>query len=165
MFVGWVNTRLYAQVIDIFIDSSPFPCGLTLYEAMAAGKAFILWDTPANRKNGVAGFILSAKEGASGTKDDQKTINEILLEPNTEKEQIRISGRNSEEIVALSNLLIQDMHYRKKNGDAGQKIIRVFFQDIRRSGRTLAVQIDESVKQILNHRSFNEEFSCTSRQQ
>src|SRR6185436_14508130 len=25
-FIGWVDTKLYAQVIDVFLDSFPFPC-------------------------------------------------------------------------------------------------------------------------------------------
>jgi hypothetical protein len=42
VFIGWVNTRLYAQVIDIYLDSFPFPGGYTVYEAMAAQKPIVM---------------------------------------------------------------------------------------------------------------------------
>lgn len=41
-FIGWVNTKLYAQVIDVYLDSFPFPGGYTVYEAMAAKKPVVM---------------------------------------------------------------------------------------------------------------------------
>ncbi len=41
-FIGWVNTRLYAQVIDVYLDSFPFPGGYTVYEAMAARRPVVM---------------------------------------------------------------------------------------------------------------------------
>ncbi len=45
-FVGWVDTRLYAQVIDIFLDSAPVGCGMTAMEAMAWGKPLVSFKEP-----------------------------------------------------------------------------------------------------------------------
>lgn len=41
-FIGWVNTKLYAQVIDVYLDSFPFPGGYTVYESMAAKKPVVM---------------------------------------------------------------------------------------------------------------------------
>ena len=41
-FIGWVNTRLYSQVIDVYLDSFPFPGGYTVYESMAAKKPIVM---------------------------------------------------------------------------------------------------------------------------
>ena len=41
-FLGWVNTRLWAQVIDVYLDTFPFQSGHCAYEAMAAYKP-VVW--------------------------------------------------------------------------------------------------------------------------
>ena len=30
-FIGWVDTNLYAEVIDIFLETFPFGCGVTAF--------------------------------------------------------------------------------------------------------------------------------------
>ncbi len=45
-FVGWVDTRLYAQVLDIFLDTAPVGCGLTAMQAMAWGKPLVSFKDP-----------------------------------------------------------------------------------------------------------------------
>jgi tetratricopeptide (TPR) repeat protein len=45
-YVGWVDTRLHAQVIDIFLDTAPVGCGLTAMEAMAWGKPLVSFKDP-----------------------------------------------------------------------------------------------------------------------
>lgn len=47
-FVGWVDTRLYAQVIDVFLDTFPLGCGFTLLESMAAAKPVVFRETAVN---------------------------------------------------------------------------------------------------------------------
>lgn len=56
-FIGWVNTKVYAQVIDVFLDSFPFPCGFTLYEAMAAGKPVVLYAGPGSDNTGINALV------------------------------------------------------------------------------------------------------------
>lgn len=45
-FIGWVDTRLYAQVLDIFLDTAPVGCGMTAMEAMAWGKPLVSFKDP-----------------------------------------------------------------------------------------------------------------------
>ena len=37
-FIGWVDTALWAQVIDVYLDTFPFQSGHCAYQAMAAGR-------------------------------------------------------------------------------------------------------------------------------
>ena len=41
-YIGWVNTKLYCQVLDIFLDSFPCGSGFTLLESMAANKPTVM---------------------------------------------------------------------------------------------------------------------------
>lgn len=36
-FVGWVDTALYAAALDLFLETFPLGCGITGYQALAAG--------------------------------------------------------------------------------------------------------------------------------
>lgn len=46
MFVGWVDTELYANLIDCFLETFPFGCGVTGMQALSHGTPVIsLWDT------------------------------------------------------------------------------------------------------------------------
>jgi predicted O-linked N-acetylglucosamine transferase (SPINDLY family) len=40
-YIGWVDTSLWAQVIDVFLDTWPFGSGHTAWEAIAANKHFV----------------------------------------------------------------------------------------------------------------------------
>ncbi|MDE1463526.1 hypothetical protein [Spartinivicinus poritis] len=45
-YVGWVNSKLYCQVIDIFLDSFPCGSGYSLLESMAAEKPVVMFNQP-----------------------------------------------------------------------------------------------------------------------
>lgn len=36
-FVGWVDTPLYAAILDVFLETFPLGCGITGYQALGAG--------------------------------------------------------------------------------------------------------------------------------
>jgi hypothetical protein len=45
MFVGWVNTELYGNLIDCFLETFPFGCGVTGMQALSHGTPIVsLWD-------------------------------------------------------------------------------------------------------------------------
>ena len=64
-YLGWVDTSIYVHVLDIFMDTFPFPCGVTLYQAMAAGKASVSLRTEDAISMGIHGQLLSAFESRS----------------------------------------------------------------------------------------------------
>ena len=46
MFIGWVDTELYANLIDCFLETFPFGCGVTGMQALSHGTPIIsLWDS------------------------------------------------------------------------------------------------------------------------
>ncbi|MBM3515460.1 MAG: glycosyltransferase [Alphaproteobacteria bacterium] len=83
-FIGWVNTKLYANVLDLFLDSFPFPCGVTALQAMAAGVPVVLFDSPESRETGVPALTQPILEGEV---DDPVLVRELvdILMPDSEK--------------------------------------------------------------------------------
>lgn len=44
-YVGWVDTELYSQVLDVFLETFPFGCGITGGQAVELGTPVVsLWD-------------------------------------------------------------------------------------------------------------------------
>jgi hypothetical protein len=40
-YVGWVDTPLYAAILDVFLETFPLGCGITGYQAMGAGVPLV----------------------------------------------------------------------------------------------------------------------------
>jgi len=58
-FLGWVDTRLWAQVIDVYLDTFPFQSGHCAYEAMAASKPVVwLHDYRTAEEQSASGLII-----------------------------------------------------------------------------------------------------------
>ena len=44
-FIGWVNTDIFSEAIDCFLESFPFGCGVTGMQALSHGTTMVsLWD-------------------------------------------------------------------------------------------------------------------------
>lgn len=68
-FVGWVDINLYANVIDILIDTFPSASGFTLLNAMAAGKPVLFSPPQFSSHRGVISATLS-KVPSTLTRDE-----------------------------------------------------------------------------------------------
>lgn len=56
--IGWVNTRLWSQVFDVYLDTFPFQSGHTAFEVMSAGRAAVwLHDNGYGEEQGVTGVF------------------------------------------------------------------------------------------------------------
>jgi hypothetical protein len=111
-FIGWVNTKLYAQIIDIYLDVFSFGTGFTLVEAMAAGKPVVFLDEKRDFSvlNVIRGIIahdcIQLTEGqlsllnsfAATDTDDYIKITEKLIDSSSLRNE---SGKLFAEIAAV----------------------------------------------------------------
>ena len=58
LYQGWVDSTLYGKVLDIHLDSFPFPTGLTMYSSMRSGTASVLMHTLESRRLGALSLSL-----------------------------------------------------------------------------------------------------------
>ena len=79
-FIGWVNTALYAQVLDVFLDSFPFASGHTAFESMAAGCPVIVRITPESLESSSLTNILPAFRSNQVPKNLQEDIKHTWLD-------------------------------------------------------------------------------------
>ncbi len=103
-FMGWINTKLYAQVIDVYLDSFPFPGGYTVFEAMSANKPIVMMEleyTGVGLQNNASRYYFSDDmSGISGEiktlfrKDEDKIFYPVA---NNQAEYISFASRFSED--------------------------------------------------------------------
>lgn len=134
-FIGWVNTRLYAQVADVFLDTFPFPCGFTLFQAMAAAKPVVIYDSPEAAQTGLWNFIKPLVQDGEGTPEERAELCTFIGD---EECPLIAVARTSEDYVRHAGRLITDVKARAKAGDASRRFMARYFSDPRVMGSSLA---------------------------
>ncbi len=146
-YIGWVNTRLYAQVIDVFIDSYPFASGLTAFEAMAAGRPVVSMITREALGTGMPAHVWPVYKGQAGTDDVQKEVRDLFTNP---------QGQSllpfAETVETYENIAIQictDDQFRNETGNAGRLFVERYMNDDRRMAETGCQHIREIISEKL----------------
>ena len=102
-FVGWVDTPLYAAILDVFLETFPLGCGITGYQAMGAGVPLVSYLDP----NTVFGMqywsALMARAGSPGA------VTRELLD-----EYPVACARNAGEYAEIATRLVKDAAFREE---------------------------------------------------
>jgi glycosyltransferase involved in cell wall biosynthesis len=142
-FVGWVDTRLYAQAIDLFLDSFPFPCGFTLKEAMAAGKPAVMFRSPESLETGVPGAITPVIEGPPGA--ENAAVRERMRSIFTRERDFDLyfCAANAQEYFDCADRLIADALLRRDAGAANRRFVETFLSSPREEAKKFLDHLDE----------------------
>jgi hypothetical protein len=143
-FIGWVDTKLYAQVLDVFLDSFPFPAGFTIYQAMAAGAAAVLYQVP-EADIGIQNSISKLYFGEEGEPADQQNVAEIFAKGSAAP--LYLLAKDVEEYYASACKVIEDEAFRRAVGAAGKRFIEEYMSNAARMGEGYARHIDEVARQ------------------
>ncbi|MBY0510653.1 MAG: hypothetical protein K2P94_10950 [Rhodospirillaceae bacterium] len=103
-FIGWVDSNLYAEVLDIFLETFPFGCGITGFQAMSHGTPFLSMegmDTLYGYQ--LHGGVMQRTHGRPMTRADYEAL-EIL------------TAADQAHYMELAQKLIDDPAYRKAIG-------------------------------------------------
>lgn len=137
LYVGWVNSALYAQVLDIFLDSFPAGNGQTLLEAMASGCPAIFLQNEQTLSSlsvlAIAGAVLAGREGTEGDREDLKRLFTIDTEQPLLAQAYRL-----DEYQNWAERLITNPTLRRKVGQAGRKFSQKYFSDPKRLANAFA---------------------------
>jgi len=101
-FIGWVNTNLVAEVLDIFLDTFPFGCGLTGFQAIGHGTPLLSMlgtDT-------LFGIRLSGdpKVRAWGNKPERSQVESLEI----------LTAADTDHYVYLAQTLIDSVEFRRE---------------------------------------------------
>jgi hypothetical protein len=113
-FVGWVDTRLYASMLDLFLETFPFGCGVTGYQALGFGTPLLSYFAP----NTVFGMQywheFSANHGDHAAGGATAVTEEALAKYPV------LCAKDPVHYVALAGKIIDDPSFRAAAAEAGQ---------------------------------------------
>ena len=132
-YIGWVDTKLYAQVLDIFLDSFPFPCSVTLYECMAAGRPCVLFRSAEAYETGAWGMIAPILESSAPA--DRRDRDRLAALFDLSGERLLHCADTPQEYVSLALRLAADPDLRRRAGDAARSFAGEFLADRRRAAQ------------------------------
>lgn len=104
-FIGWVDTALYAEVLDLFLETFPFGCGITGYQALRAGTPLLSY----LEENTIFGMQFW-HEVSKQMKVASPDIHHYPV----------LCARDRDEYVSFAGKLISDIDFRQKIGLQGQ---------------------------------------------
>ena len=122
-FAGWVDTRLYASVLDLFLETFPLGCGVTGYQALGAGTPLLSYFAP----NTV--FGMQFWHAIAG--NQRETAGSALITGEALAKYPVLCARDADHYVALANRVIADPAFRVAAGMAGK---RFFDEEIDNAG-------------------------------
>ncbi len=150
-FIGWVDTKLYADVIDIYLDSFPFPCATTIIDAMLCAKPVVMIKTNESMEIGIPMLIRPILESNSVTEYQRNDVKKIfnISNPNATDDELLLLAENSDEYEKFTNKLIKDINFRKKSGEAYQQFTHRYLQDLNLMANSYSQHFTEIIE---NHR-------------
>lgn len=127
-FIGWVNTKVYIQVVDIYVDSFPFASGHTSYECMAAGKPFVVLETEEALETSAATTLLPILQRQCGSPSEQDQVIEVF---SSQGHDLELSPyvKTQDEYAQRVTDLINNPELRTQCGAAGRKFVEEFLSD------------------------------------
>ena len=102
-FVGWVDTALYAAALDVFLESFPLGCGITGYQAMAAGVPVVSY-LDANTIFGMQYWSEVVSDAGSPGTVSRERLDEYPV----------LCARDPAEYVDIVSRLVTDAAYRDR---------------------------------------------------
>ena len=127
-YIGWVNTRIYAQVLDVFIDGFPFASGLTAFETMAAGSPVVALVTPEALEIGFPNHLWPGFSGADGIEPEiHDYVREIFL--NSKGDSVVSIVDTECEYVDIAVRLANDRDFREEAGQASKTFVERYMHD------------------------------------
>jgi hypothetical protein len=101
-FVGWVDTPVYAAILDVFLETFPLGCGITGYQAIGAGAPLLSF-LDANTVFGMQYWSALMARAGSPTAVTRELLDEYPV----------ACARNADEYVEMATRLVQDAAFRE----------------------------------------------------
>jgi len=143
-FIGWVDTRLYAQVIDIYLDSFSFGGGHTVFQSMMADKPVVMYSSQETLESGVPMHIWPVLNGDAGTVLQQQ-VQDIFYQNN---ENLFLFANTPEEYRSYALRLIDDELFRQNVAQAGKIFVCQHMSDTQRMAQSFYQQLIQTINEV-----------------
>lgn len=132
-FLGWVDIKLYAQVLDIFLDSFPFGCGFTALDTMGAGKPVLFMASSLDSAPSLDQLVYPLLARIAGEPADLARAQDIFTGDNGDALYPRAT--DIDDYVRLATRLIREHGFRAAAGNAAKRFVDEMMSDPRETAR------------------------------
>lgn len=140
-FIGWVDTDVVTQVLDLYLDTFPLGGGHTVFQSMFYGKAMIMRESSENLETGVIMHMLTS-EGRLG--DDPKLPQNISDHfTNCAGECLIYLANNDDEYVNHALKLIDCKKSRIESGNLNRLFVDTFMADKQQMALSFGRQLQQ----------------------
>jgi len=122
LFQGWVDTKVFARVLDVHLDPFPFPAGITMLQTMAVGVPGVSMLTDESRQNGIIGMLGGLLDGNLGSASLQRQVREAMSDELGDS--LFFCARSTAEYESFARRLIDDRELRVRAGRAAARLLR-----------------------------------------
>jgi hypothetical protein len=143
--IGWVDTKIYAQVFDIYLDGFPAVSGHTAFDAMAAGVPVVVLVTPESLSTGMPKNVYRVYAGMIGSEADQAAVRAIFTGP--DGEDLTGFALDVDRFVERAVQFGLDPALRRRVGEAGRTFALRYLYDVGALARTGSEHILEIIAQ------------------
>lgn len=147
-FIGWVDIKLYAQVLDIFLDTFPFGCGFTALDTMAAGRPVLFMASDTSSAPSLDQLVYPLLTSPDCDPAEQQGAREIFTSPAGERLYPRAA--NTDEYVALAGRLVRDAGFRQAAGMAARRFIEEMMSDPRQTAADYSAHLMNAINRKLS---------------
>ena len=148
-FIGWVNTKLYAKVIDIFADTWPLGSGLVGTQAMICGKPYVFYhgySTPEEGRKGLMG-ALGMPVLQNNQENNSTTIKLNQIFKMSENEKLLLNANSPDEYAVMVEKLIRNPDFRKDCGNAYKDYVETLSANTTFLGQRLGERIFDIIEE------------------
>ena len=126
IFQGWADINVYARVLDIQIDSFPFPLGIATLQCMSAGTPCVHYFSQEPIET-ITRYVFLALNDQSGTLDERSSLKKLFI--NDVGQTLFLGATNTTKYVEFVHMLIDDVQFRVEVGNAGRNFMNSFMCD------------------------------------
>lgn len=143
-YIGWVQTKLYANAVDLYLDSFPFPGGHTLIEAMVAGRPAISLVTDAGRRIGIPIFAEPWLKNDGGEALRRHNFEPIFTGPGGE--YLLPFVADTQTYIERALALIENPGFRERWVAASRRFVLEYLTDMNRPAEMLNMHIMDVIR-------------------
>jgi hypothetical protein len=146
-FMGWVDTKVYAQVLDVHLDPFGLPTGLTMMETFWSGSAYVIRRSTESSHIGIAAALA---EIADTMQNDSSSIDSTtnLAHPETGESLVMLAD-STDEYVSMAIRLAADGVFRSKVGGAARKLMERHYANPQRMASIFTKHILDAINSKL----------------
>lgn len=146
-YLGWIDTKVYARVLDVFLDSFPAGCGFTVWETLAAKKPVVFMASDGHQENiSLDQLLWPLLQGGDEIKHEDTTRAREIL--GTEPGSRYLRAIDTDDYIAHASRLVNDVAWRREVGNAGRRFVEEMMSNPVQTARDFGDHILEILQEV-----------------